>query len=54
MGRFDHTGRYVPAQYILGSTTNEASFDAMTPHFAKWAVYDNNTGNGPVKVVEKR
>jgi predicted ABC-type ATPase len=53
MGRFDHTGRYVPASYILDSTTNEKSFDSMSHQFDKWSVYDNNSGSGPVKVASK-
>jgi predicted ABC-type ATPase len=46
-GRFIHTGRYVPASYILGSTTNEGSFDAATPHFDKYSIYDNSGNTGP-------
>jgi hypothetical protein len=36
----------VPPEYTLGSTTNEKTFDAMTPSLKKWAVYEN-TGKSP-------
>lgn len=51
LGRFVSSGRYVPPAYVLSSTTNEATFDSMTNRFERWAVYDNNTNAGPVRVV---
>lgn len=35
-------GRFVPPEYSLGSTTNEASFDKVSGLFKSWEVYDNN------------
>jgi predicted ABC-type ATPase len=39
-------GRYVPASYLLNSTTNERTFDSLKPSFDKWSVYEN-TGSAP-------
>jgi predicted ABC-type ATPase len=55
LGRFVHggeTGRYVLPQYVLGSTGNEKVFDSLAAHFAKYAVYDNNSSGGPKLVHE--
>ena len=41
--RFVGGGRYVPAEYALGSTTNELTFDSLRHQMDKWAIYDNNT-----------
>lgn len=54
MNRFMHTGRYVPAEYVLKSTTNEQTFDGMTKYFSKWKVYDNNAGDGPKLVASSK
>jgi len=35
-------GRYVPLNYVLESTTNEANFDALIAQFRSWGVYDHN------------
>jgi predicted ABC-type ATPase len=52
MGRFAKAGRYVPASYILSSTTNEKSFDNLKDRFSKWAIYDNSGSGGPKLVAE--
>jgi hypothetical protein len=39
--------RYVPPSYVLKSVNNEKVFDSLTPRFAKYGIYDNNSGNGP-------
>lgn len=52
MRRFNRSNRYVPPAYILGSTTNEKSFDEMTPKMDHWEVYDNNSGT-PRRVLGK-
>jgi phage-related protein (TIGR01555 family) len=46
-------GRFVPPEYILGAHNNEANFDAVTKHFKRWAVYDNNAEQGKPKLVGK-
>jgi len=41
-------GRYVPLSVVLGSTTNERTFDNLKPSFTKWQIYDNNVlGRAP-------
>jgi hypothetical protein len=35
-------GRYVPASYVLGSTTNEASFGKAIPKFDHWQFIDHS------------
>lgn len=40
------TGRFVPPEYSLGSTTNEASFDKVKDQMDFWEIYDNN-GSAP-------
>ena len=40
------TGRYVPPAYVLSSTANERSFDALSGYFNNWAVYDNDHDEG--------
>jgi predicted ABC-type ATPase len=45
------SGRYVPINVILGSRTNEKTFDTVKPSFSRWAVYDNNTPGGKPKLV---
>jgi hypothetical protein len=52
LNRFMRTGRFVPPEYTLSSTSNEKTFDKAVPSLRKWAVYDNNSGTGPVKVAE--
>lgn len=52
--RFVHTGRYVPPAYVLSSTGNEKAFDTLAKEMDDWAVYDNNTGGGPVRIAGKR
>jgi hypothetical protein len=32
---------------VLKSVNNEKVFDSLTPRFAKYGIYDNNSGNGP-------
>lgn len=44
-------GRYVPIEVVLGSRTNERTFDAMKPSFERWAIYDNNGSHGPLLVA---
>jgi phage-related protein (TIGR01555 family) len=40
------SGRYVPVEYLIGSTTNEASFDHLKPLMDYWTVFDNS-GTAP-------
>lgn len=35
------TSRYVSPAYVLGSTTNERSFDGLRSYFHRWQVYDS-------------
>jgi predicted ABC-type ATPase len=44
--RGGETGRFVPPEYSLGSTTNEASFDRVKDKMDDWEIYDNN-GSAP-------
>lgn len=44
-------GRYVPASYLLNSTTNERTFDGLKGQFDKWTIYEN-TGASPKLVAE--
>lgn len=45
--RFTGTnGRYVPPAYVLGSRTNEKTFDQVKSGFSKWSVYNNNVPRG--------
>lgn len=57
VGRFirgGEKGRYVPPRIVLGSTTNERTFDALKPSFSDWAIYDNNGGPGSApKLIAK-
>lgn len=47
----DGKGRYVPPEVIMANRDNEKNFDAAIPKFAKWGVYDNNSGSGPQHVA---
>lgn len=57
LGRFmrgGKNGRYVPLDVILGSTTNERTFDNIKGSFSDWAIYDNNQlGQAPRLVAKK-
>jgi predicted ABC-type ATPase len=44
--RFMSTGRFVPPEISFNSRSNEATFDALTPEFRRWAIFDNN-GDAP-------
>jgi HK97 family phage portal protein len=45
-------GRYVPLDYLLANSGNEARFDRMRSSFDEWHVYDNNTaGAKPRRVI---
>lgn len=47
VGRFlGESGRYVPISYIMGSTTNEKSFDEAKANFRNWKIYDNDVPRG--------
>lgn len=48
----DSTGRYVPPHVILSSTTNERTFDSLTPRMKDWAIYTGMT-NPPTLVARK-
>lgn len=39
------TGRMVPPSYILGSTSNEHTFDQAKGMFSKWTIYSNVSGS---------
>lgn len=49
-----NNGRFVPLQVILGSKTNEESFDAIKGECDKWSFRDNNVemGDEPVLISE--
>ena len=49
------TGRYVAPSYVLSSTTNEASFDALRDDFDDWSIYRSygHKGDTPEKMAEK-
>jgi predicted ABC-type ATPase len=47
MQRFKAGGRYVPIDVVLGSTTNEATFQKLESKFSKWSMYDNNADKFP-------
>lgn len=49
-GKFN--GRFVPPEIILGNVNNEKNFDKLSGGFRKWAVYDNNSSEGP-KLVSR-
>ena len=57
VGRFmrgvkgNNTGRYVPPAYVLGSDSNEYSFDALQPLFSKWEVYESMCDDPPCRVA---
>jgi HK97 family phage portal protein len=44
--RGGETGRFVPPEYSLSSTTNEASFDKVKGQMDAWEIYDND-GSAP-------
>jgi predicted ABC-type ATPase len=46
-----NAGRYVPPGYVLGSTTNEGTFDAIKGRMDRWAIFDNN-GKQPRMAAE--
>lgn len=52
MDRMMHTGRYVPPEYILGSRSNEATFDSIKGRMSKWTLIDNNGDFNP-KVIAR-
>lgn len=52
--RMMRTDRYVPLDYVLGSTTNEKSFDSLSQRFDNWWVYDNDKVKTPQLVERKR
>ena len=43
----DHKGRYVPPEYVLGSTTNEQTFDGLRDYADHWTVHDNTDTSRP-------
>jgi uncharacterized protein len=47
--RARNTGRLVPPAYVLGSTSNERTFDGLRQYFNKWQVYDSS-GEGTPKL----
>jgi len=50
----DFSGRFVPPEVILGNTKNESNFDAMTPSFRRWEVYDNDEeGRNEPRLVQR-
>jgi predicted ABC-type ATPase len=42
MARALKSGRYVPPEYVLGSRSNEATFDAIKSGMRSWTLLDNN------------
>lgn len=50
-GKFN--GRFVPPEVILSNTKNEQNFDALSPKFKEWSIYDNN-GTAPKLVSEHK
>jgi predicted ABC-type ATPase len=51
--RGGETGRFVPPEYSLGSTTNESSFDRIKDKLDDWEIYDNN-GDEPKFYARKK
>jgi hypothetical protein len=47
-------GRYVTPAYILGSTSNEDSFEDLLPHFDQWIAYRNDVprADPPILVAQ--
>ena len=54
LGRFVKMGRYVPVSYVLGSTSNERSFDSLSGEMDDWEVYSSDHGFPPKFIVRKR
>lgn len=52
MARSLSSGRYVPPEYILGSRSNEATFDAIKGGMRSWTLIDNN-GDFKPRVVAR-
>ncbi len=49
------TGRYVPAEIILGNVDNEANFDELTKIADNWSFRDNNVPRGePPRLVAQK
>jgi hypothetical protein len=49
------TGRYVPAEIILGNVNNEANFDEMRKLVDNWSFRDNNVARGrPPRLIASR
>jgi hypothetical protein len=47
VGRFrhkkgDYSGRFVPPEVTIASTTNEKTFDSLKSEFRSWKLFDNN------------
>jgi predicted ABC-type ATPase len=51
MARAVKSGRYVPPSYILGSTSNERTFDAVKGRMHKWVLFDNKGSFSPKKIA---
>lgn len=49
--RGGETGRFVPPAYLMGSTTNEASFDSLKPKLDNWTIHEN-MGASPKLVAQ--
>jgi predicted ABC-type ATPase len=47
MKRFKKSGRFVPVEYLLNSTSNEHSFDSAKPRFSKWSIWNNTEDSSP-------
>lgn len=51
MARSLSSGRYVPPEYVLGSRSNESTFDAIKSSMRSWTLVDNN--GSKVRVVAR-
>lgn len=47
MARSLSSGRYVPPEYVLGSRSNESTFDAIKGGMRRWTLIDNNGDFNP-------
>ena len=54
VGRFLEVGRFVPPEYIAGSTSNEATFDSLRSKFHDWKVYDNDAPEFKPKLFSQK
>lgn len=49
----EENGRYVPLEYVLGSTRNEGNFDRIKPELDRYSIWDANEDGAPKMVAGK-